>query len=98
MDAELKAKWIAALRSGKYKQGQGQLKFGDEFCGIGVLADVAGFEWQADDGVIVPRTFSVAYHFLPSSLLPLDFQRRLARKNDTGATFAEIADIIEAEL
>lgn len=41
MDAELKAKWLEALRSGKYKQGNGVLRTDDNcFCCLGVLADI----------------------------------------------------------
>lgn len=44
---ELKAKWVKALRSGEYQQGQGQLctRTNDgsySFCCLGVLEDVAG--------------------------------------------------------
>lgn len=41
MDKELKAKWLAALRGGKYKQGKGFLRTGDDcFCCLGVLCDL----------------------------------------------------------
>jgi hypothetical protein len=43
MKQELKEKWIAALRSGKYKQGQGLLRSAnDRYCCLGVLCEVAG--------------------------------------------------------
>lgn len=55
MDAELKAKWIAALRSGEYVQGRGSLmrsygphgdlSDGDQhmkYCCLGVLASCVG--------------------------------------------------------
>ena len=46
MNQEIKAKWIAALRSGKYKQGEGCLNDGHGgFCCLGVLCDVQGVEW-----------------------------------------------------
>ena len=41
MDPELKAKWLKALRSGRYKQGRGALR--DEnncYCCLGVLGDI----------------------------------------------------------
>lgn len=42
MNAELKAKWIAALESGDYKHGKGHLRNADDtYCCIGVLHDVA---------------------------------------------------------
>lgn len=46
MNPEIKAQWLAALRSGNYQQGIGQLyekKFGRDYaqyCCLGVLADV----------------------------------------------------------
>lgn len=51
MKAALKRKWIAALRSGKYKQGDGALRAeqadGEErWCCLGVLASVAGCRWK----------------------------------------------------
>lgn len=40
MDAELKVKWVAALRNGEYLQG-GKLKSADgRFCCLGVLCEV----------------------------------------------------------
>ena len=41
MKPEVKAAWIAALRSGEYKQGRAQLRTGDQFCCLGVLCDIA---------------------------------------------------------
>lgn len=49
MKKEIKAKWVAALRSGDYKQGCGALKGLDkdtgqfDHCCLGVLCEVAGF-------------------------------------------------------
>lgn len=42
MDEELKAKWVAALRSGKYTQTKGTLRDDRGFCCLGVLLDVWG--------------------------------------------------------
>lgn len=54
MNPEVKQKWVAALRSGKYEQGQGHLinntKDEDDddknprFCCLGVLCDIYGKE------------------------------------------------------
>jgi hypothetical protein len=49
MTPELKAKWLAALRSGKYQQGEGALNKDGKFCCLGVLCDVAGYEWFEDE-------------------------------------------------
>jgi hypothetical protein len=40
MDAQWKAKWVAALRSGEYEQGRMYLKRDDKFCCLGVLCDL----------------------------------------------------------
>ena len=42
MNQEVKQKWVAALRSGEYTQGQGSLKNAkSEYCCLGVLCSVA---------------------------------------------------------
>lgn len=41
MNAEIKAQWTAALRSGEYEQGCGLLRRGSEYCCLGVLCDLA---------------------------------------------------------
>ena len=40
MDQQIKAKWVAALRSGEYEQGVQLLRQGDQFCCLGVLCDL----------------------------------------------------------
>lgn len=41
MNKKVKAKWVEALRSGKYKQGKDALRKGDNtFCCLGVLCDL----------------------------------------------------------
>ena len=42
MNKDIKKKWVDALRSGEYKQGQGRLKNEkNEYCCLGVLCDLA---------------------------------------------------------
>lgn len=41
MNAEIKAQWVAALRSGEYQQAEGALNKGGKFCCLGVLCDLA---------------------------------------------------------
>jgi hypothetical protein len=60
MNPEIKAEWLAALRSGEYQQGRGRLRhdYGDqpEFCCLGVLCDLLvkrmpdGFKWKEVEG------------------------------------------------
>lgn len=40
MNPEIKALWLAALRSGEYKQGRGALSSDGEYCCLGVLCDI----------------------------------------------------------
>ena len=66
MKAELKEKWVSALRSGKYQQGIHVLRRcagiglsdNDSFCCLGVLVDVVSPErWQVQPNGVgaVPR-------------------------------------------
>lgn len=81
MDPELKQKWVDALRSGKYKQGEGLLRDkNDHYCCLGVLADVMGMEWCYIRGRhSVEGSFTTE---LPSEILPLNFQGQLIEMND----------------
>lgn len=57
MNPEIKAKWVAALRSGKYKQGKAVLKDTEgRFCCLGVLCDIYN-----PDGWGEPVTVGVVY-------------------------------------
>src|SRR5690349_3698040 len=54
MNAEVKAQWLAALRSGEYVQGQNYLNCDGEFCCLGVLSDLKvkgdeSFSWVRKD-------------------------------------------------
>lgn len=47
MNAEIKTKWLEALRSGRYQQAESELK--DDkgcFCCLGVLCEVVGAIWE----------------------------------------------------
>jgi hypothetical protein len=50
MKQEIKEKWVAALRSGEYKQGTEYLNRNGNFCCFGVLTDLyiqeKGLEWE----------------------------------------------------
>lgn len=56
MNEEVKVKWVAALRSGEYQQGQDSLRtyyLGvEQFCCLGVLCDLhareTGKHWSSD--------------------------------------------------
>ena len=44
MNQEIKTKWVAALRSGDYKQGTDYLKKDDCYCCLGVLCEISKLE------------------------------------------------------
>lgn len=57
MNQYVKRKWVAALRSGEYKQTGGRLRKGDCYCCLGVLTDLYDkdiqndhHEWYEEDG------------------------------------------------
>lgn len=102
MNPAQKAEWVAALRSGEYKQAQNHLHTPHGFCCLGVLCDVikpdaweligsgnyahAGWENVLSDDM---RRFAA----LPDA--PLNV---LMSMNDRGRSFSEIADYIEEHL
>lgn len=104
MKKDIKQKWIDALKSGRYKQGQGRLKScNDEFCCLGVLCDSIDSEgWNS------PTTFKynnvLSSFYLPIELrveLELTFadQQKLTDMNDEEhLSFEQIADWIEENL
>ena len=77
---EIKARWRAALESGKYPQAKGQLRSDKGFCCLGVLGDLA-----VEDGLASWKTGGMGRHYLvvntiegsssfPSSLLEWAFE------------------------
>jgi hypothetical protein len=65
MDAAIKAQWLAALRSGDYRQGKGALHYidpeGDSFlCCLGVLCVMAEYE-GVTEGVQRSGTEFISY-------------------------------------
>ena len=111
MRVEIKQMWLDALRSGEYKQGQGALHIDHSFCCLGVLCDLHRknsinrldwefnrrdnrFEYEGEAGEL-PNIINDWAGI--NNIQKLIFSK-LINCNDSGSTFAEIADIIEAEL
>lgn len=47
MKKAIKQKWVKALRSGRYRQGEAELKANDgTYCCLGVLCNVLGAKWS----------------------------------------------------
>lgn len=94
MDAELKAKWVAALRSGKYRQGRVNLLFNDAYCCLGVLGCEMGL--RKED---LYSAYLYELGDLDKSGLDNKTQRLLAEMNDLErADFTVIAEYIERNL
>jgi len=110
MKPDIKQAWLTALRSGDYQQGQGYLRQGDQYCCLGVLCDLygkaVGPEWEKDGLGEWEDIRSICGHEstlpavvqtwagIPGQPNPLD----LTTLNDNGATFEELANIIEEKL
>jgi hypothetical protein len=111
MNPEVKAKWVAALRSGEYRQGRERLRTGDAFCCFGVLCNV-----HAQEHPDIAAREMCPGDYMGSTFLPSDEvldwaglnvsehvhirneRGPLYEHNDAGRTFAEIADAIESQL
>jgi hypothetical protein len=106
-----KERWLKALRSGQYRQGQGSLNRGGKLCCLGVLCDLVAKDgygrWERD--LDAPTVFRFKQGRensrrggLPTetqNLVGLSSQSELIRRNDlSGQTFTQIADYIEKEL
>lgn len=114
MNEEIKKKWVEALRSGKYKQGEGYLRSADDkFCCLGVLCDIVSPEGWAKclsgrynhgvNGITLPGKVSEATGVTSQGgiAVPVAYGGTtchfLIELNDAGATFEEIADVIEEQ-
>lgn len=112
MDAEIKSKWLAALRSGEYKQTKDVLCQLVEdkgthagHCCLGVLCEVMGLASEvADDGKWFLDEGGSAKNriYMPTNASNRAGIRQsegeLMGMNDAGKPFAEIADWIEQNL
>ncbi len=90
--------WVAALRSGKYKQGRGYLRTNKGFCCLGVFCDLRNPEGWVHDASEIWRHQGGMLYAMGYFSTPVDDARAstVANMNDEGKPFAEIADWIEA--
>lgn len=102
MNAGIKAKWIAALRSGDYAQTRGVLRGARGFCCLGVLCDVVAPDgWDMCNGYYDHHTRETMPSDSISQLAGISHQdaNTLASMNDEyGASFQQIAEWIEERL
>ena len=108
--AEARKLWIAALRSGEFEQCKEVLCNGKAHCCLGVLCEVAIAHGVPIKRRMAINQECVVFDGI-ESYAPLSAQswvglreqegrfdgNLLTHLNDTGMSFAEIADIIEAE-
>lgn len=81
---ELKDEWVAALRSGNYKQGTGKLKSFDCYCCLGVLAcllEKSNKHKYWYDGEIFHIEDTCSDEMLPKLFLEDDEQEKLIDVN-----------------
>lgn len=113
MNQRIKSLWVEKLRSGEYEQGRHQLKSGNKFCCLGVLCNIYlkenGKEWDIEENgwsgfLLLPPDVRI-WAGLPDinpevscSFVNGPENRKLSSLNDTGASFLQIANWIEASL
>lgn len=106
MKKEIKQKWLDALRSSKYQQGQGWLCLDNKYCCLGVLAEELGIleEYEPNSNFKVIKEDDKNYNIVS---LPEEMEKELEIENhivtliamnDGGKPFTEIADWIEANI
>lgn len=106
MNKKLKVKWVKALRSGKFKQGQGALYDEDGYCCLGVLCKVVGAQGRCNSYGAKIFTYKGTREgcYLPEALakearISTRSQQTLAKKNDRDNwSFGRIANYIEKRL
>ena len=95
MKKEIAKIWVAALRSGKYKQGTSYLRKGDEFCCLGVLCDLAIKADVIDEAIPHPSGRQGIFCFDDGSteMLPKTVQEWSGLNSDDGAIAAVHHDL-----
>lgn len=112
MDGHLKARWVEALRSGKYKQGKSVLRdSNNNYCCLGVLADIDSVENTLCSDAFGGYLFNFSEIASSRSCLPTEYRVKIGLADPVYDTciiyndglcceyrrsFSEIADYIEA--
>ncbi len=105
---KFKAKWLKALRSGKYKQGKGALHRDGNFCCIGVECHLHGVSIKAMDKRPGNGGTKSSFDKIPKYMdaingkygnsMSLPPVQVLIEMNDGGKSFKQIANWIERNL
>lgn len=99
MKPDIKAQWLKALRSGDYLQGKQRLRSELNkkvfYCCLGVLCDIGFGTWEE-------KTKGIISYPDPDYIYKIELKTSdmflLAKMNDDGKSFDEIADWIEENL
>lgn len=105
MNAEIKTKWLEALKSGKYVQGRGKLRHDGKYCCLGVLCDVVDpSRWSTPPSWFPIYEFDGCSGQIPDDMgewlgIGPQLQKTLIGMNDVQRlSFKSIADWIERNL
>lgn len=100
---EFATKWVEALRSGDYEQGNGELKtpYKNNYCCLGVACQIADVKRISGRGWI---GYKDSHFARPNKKIPPlligdcnenKFVQQVSSMNDNGKTFTYIANFIE---
>jgi hypothetical protein len=96
---EQKDKWVAALRSGEYKQTRKRLFSGKGYCCLGVFCTaVEGIKLKRSEVCDADEESPSFGHYERIKSLIGDHKFELVRLNDDGKSFAEISEYIEEKV
>ena len=89
---DLMKRWIAALRSGEYKQGTGNLYRDCKYCCLGVLCDISPSFRKGEEGFF-SRNNRHFMEYLPKSLSkPLGLDSRDSKGNSVQHRLIDMND------
>lgn len=100
MKKELRDKWVAALRSGEYIQGQETLRdtLNNTYCCLGVLCKVSGSPNWDGEHMHGDYAFLQACAQKELGISAEDANRCVLLNDKEGKSFPEIADYIEQNI
>ena len=80
----VKRKWLAALRSGKYKQGDAFLynKDDNSYCCLGVLCEIEGANTKQMESTQLPSDIGMFKELVPTASELTEAQKKLKYNNE----------------
>lgn len=97
MKPKIKEQWVAALRSGEYKQGKSALRALDKkgelkYCCLGVLCDILGRKWYKADELDQPQVGVIYAVKNGTEKNSVDLPETILKK--TGITVDQMNDLV----